>query len=345
MFTTRRNGSFIKQFVGPGNNKIVCFKFWQAVIASGCPGECSYCFLQNQYPYRSKMYDIKGTLFDNLKEIAPEVQKWLKRPGQQGLIVGENQDGLAFESPYKKLLGITPLEILTPLFEEQNPNAHTLIVLSKFTSTQYVEALGAAKNVIYSWSLSLPSISRKYERKVASLEARLKKAAEMKKAGFRIRFRLDALAPIPNWEEEIKQVIDRVNDIEPEMLTIGALRSSHKSNLRRAAEVDGRDSSIFDYIEARDPSGFKYRTENEFHKNSFRKVHETLNSSIKLGLCKEDVSLWQSIGVEWQGCHCLSGAEDLVTKPRNSLLEQTKNNHLKVRPLPLINIVPKAYPH
>jgi DNA repair photolyase len=345
MFKTQRNGSFIKQFVGPGNNKIVCFKFWQAVIASGCPGECSYCFLQNQYPYRSKLYDIKGTLFENLSDIVPEVKKWLKRPGKQGLILGENQDGLAFESPYKKLLGFTPLELLIPLFENENPVGHTLIVLSKFTSTQYAESLGGIKNVVFSWSLSLPSISKKYEKKVASLDARLRKAAELKEKGFRIRFRLDALAPIPNWEEELTEVIERINDIEPEMLTIGALRSSHKSNLRRTAEKNQRDGSIFDYISTIDPSGFKYRTETSFHLQSFRKIKNLLKANIRLGLCKEDISIWQGANVEWQGCHCLSGVEDSVTKPQNHLLEQTKNTYPVGRSLPIVLAAPKICSH
>ena len=140
MFSIDRAGSFIKQFSGPGENNIICFKFWQAVIASGCPGECAYCFLQTQYPYRTGLYDLKGTLFNNLRDILPEARRWLTQPVPAGLILGENQDGLAFEGPYKKALGVTPLELLIPLFTDENPVRHLLIVLSKFTSTSYAEA-------------------------------------------------------------------------------------------------------------------------------------------------------------------------------------------------------------
>lgn len=324
MKVTKRTGSFIKQFVGPGDNGIVCFKFWQAVIASGCPGECSYCFLQNQFPYRSGQYDIKGTLFENLADIVGEVRHWLTRKEPLGLILGENQDGLAFEGPYRKLIGKTPLELLIPLFEDENPNHHLLIVLSKFTSTSYAEAFGPAKNVVFSWSLSLPTISRLYEKKVATLEARLERAAELKRKGFRIRFRLDALAPIPGWEKDLDTILEKINAIAPEMLTIGALRSSHKSNLRRAAAANGRDDSIFDHIATIDPSGFKYRTEHDFHTTSFRRVKALLDPKITLGLCKEDVSLWKEIGVEWRGCHCLNSPVDTVTKAQAHLLAQTR---------------------
>src|SRR5260370_7314272 len=96
MKTTHRTGNFIKQFSGPGENGIVCFKFWQAVVASGCPGECAYCFLQTQTPYRRGLYDVKGTLFENLRDMEPEVNEWLQQPVPPGMIIGENQTGLPF---------------------------------------------------------------------------------------------------------------------------------------------------------------------------------------------------------------------------------------------------------
>jgi len=324
MIVTHRGGSFIKQFSGPGENNIICFKFWQAVVASGCPGECAYCFLQTQFPYRSGIYDLKGTLFDNLRDIVPETERWLRRAQPAGLIIGENQDGLAFEGPYKKQLGVTPLELLIPLFSsaDNNANGHLLIVLSKFTSTQYAEALDPSRNVIFSWSLSLPTISDKYEKKVAPLQARLKKAAEMKLAGHRIRFRLDALAPIPNWERELKELVRDINKIKPEMLTIGALRASNTGALRGAAEKNKRDGSIFDHISTVDPSGFKYRTEQGFHVRAFRLIKELLNRDIALGLCKEDVSMWREIGAPWQGCHCLHGTDDVITAARIEALHE-----------------------
>jgi spore photoproduct lyase len=318
MLVAHRSGSFIKQFGGPGENGIVCFKFWQAVVASGCPGECSYCFLQTQYPYRTGRYDIKGTLFDNLRDIVPEVLRWLKQSEPAGLIIGENQDGLAFEGPYKKEIGVTPLELLIPLFSspQHNPVGHSLIVLSKFTNTQFAEDLGPSDNVIFSWSLSLPTISRYYEKKVASLEARLAKAAEMKLRGYRVRFRLDALAPIPEWEAELHEVMARINRIAPEMLTIGALRASNAKSLRKAAERNFRDATIFDHIATVDPSGFKQRTEHNFHIRAFQLIKSLLNPKIALGLCKEDATMWQEIEAGWQGCHCLHGANDRITQSR-----------------------------
>jgi spore photoproduct lyase len=332
MLVTSRAGSFIKQFAGPGAGDIICFPFYQAVISSGCPGECSYCFLQDLTPYRvPNFYSIKGTLFENLPDIVPQTRAWLKKlTTPTGLIVGENQDGLAFEQPYKKLLGVTPLEMLIPLFTKENPAGHTLIVLSKFTATSYAEALGPSPNVVFSWSLSLPTISARYEKKVASLESRLRKAAELKSRGYRVRFRLDALAPIPGWADELKYVMGRINDVGPEMLTIGALRATNVKTLRTAAEKNGRDATIFDYISAKDASGFKHRTEEGFHTEVFSQIRQLLSPGITAGLCKEDLSMWLPAGFEWEGCHCLHSDRDAVTAPRLYLLERTRKQPVRV---------------
>src|SRR5580704_11083917 len=106
MRVVERSSPFIRQFSGPGpDSQIVCFKFWQAVVASGCPGACAYCFLQTQEPYRTGLYDLNGTLFSNLRRLERETVAWLHASqSARGLIVGENQDGLAFERPYKRLL-------------------------------------------------------------------------------------------------------------------------------------------------------------------------------------------------------------------------------------------------
>jgi hypothetical protein len=321
---TRRKGSFLKQFAGPGESSIACFRFHQAVVASGCPGACSYCFLQTQAPYRDDLYDLRGTLFENLPEMAGEVDDWLKKPQPAGLIVGENQDGLAFERPYKKLLGVTPLEILVPRFTNANPAGHTLIVLSKFTTTEYAEACGVTPHVVFSWSLSLPSISRQYEQHVAPLEKRLACAERLKAAGWRIRFRLDALAPIPGWEDDLAAIMEHINQIGPELLTIGALRATNATALRASAAQNGRDASIFDYLRDKDPSGFKYRVEPQAHQAMFRRVKELLDPTIPFGLCKEDMSLWHTLGLPWQGCHCLHGPSDVVVRERRHLFPLTQ---------------------
>jgi hypothetical protein len=327
MRVVRRTSPFLKQFGGPrAETQIVCFKFWQAVVASGCPGACAYCFLQTQEPYRTGLYDLTGTLFENLHpRLENETQAWLAASSEpRGLIVGENQDGLAFERPYKALLGTTPLEVLVPLFLSPvtNPAGCRLVVLSKFTTTEHAEraaaAAGLAPNdrVIFSWSLSLPSISKRYERKVAPLARRLEAAARLKSTGWAVRFRLDALSPVEGWQRDVREIVDAINAVGPEMLTLGSLRASDAQRLKRAAMNNGRDGAIFDALRDKDPSGFKYRLDPSVQAAMFRAVKEHLDPAIPLDLCKEDLSVWRRLGLRFTGCHCLAGSADPVVHQR-----------------------------
>jgi len=321
MRVVERSSPFIRQFSGPGpDSQIVCFKFWQAVVASGCPGACAYCFLQTQEPYRTGLYDLNGTLFSNLRRLERETVAWLHASqSARGLIVGENQDGLAFERPYKRLLGITPLELMVPLFSSRvtNPFGSRLVILSKFTTTEFAEAAARPNDrVIFSWSLSLPTISRRYEKKVAPLERRLEAAARLKRMGWAIRFRLDALVPFDGWRQDVHDVVDAINAVEPEMLTLGSLRASNARSLQNSAIKNGRDGSIFNALADRDPSGFKYRLDPAIQAAMFREVRTRLDPSIRLDLCKEDASVWRRLGLKFSGCHCLAGHTDSLVRER-----------------------------
>jgi hypothetical protein len=99
------------------------------------------------------------------------------------------------------------------------------------------------------------------------------------------------------------------------MVTIGALRATSAKSLRKAAQRNGRDDSIFDYLtEDRDPSGFKYRIPFEEQKKMFKYVVERLTSTITPALCKEDQQLWNALGLPFRGCHCLIDSSDALVR-------------------------------
>src|SRR3989304_4854361 len=86
--------SFIKQFGGPGDDtSIVCFRFWELVVAAGCPFSCSYCFLQATPSYVFGHYPIKGAIFENWEDMIGEVEEWLDHPIPRMLVIGELQGG------------------------------------------------------------------------------------------------------------------------------------------------------------------------------------------------------------------------------------------------------------
>jgi spore photoproduct lyase len=321
-FPVAKRGKFIKQFTGPSEDSgVVCFKFWQLVHASGCPYRCAYCFLQTTTFFRFNKEALMGLIYENWRQMIEEVRLWLACPTPRMMIVGELQDGLAFDSAYAAVTGKSLTQHLIPLFAAQD--RHRLIFLTKSILTRHALALAPTPQVVFSWSVNAEYVGRRWELGAPPPSRRFAAAAKMKKAGWPIRFRLDPMIPYSEeaegWREGYGAAIDRINSLAPEMVTIGALRAS-TMGLASAAGKNGRPTDLFEYLSEKDPSGFKYRLPFESQVEMYRFVIDRLDRSrITAALCKEDVSLWKAVGLKFDGCHCLHGgprvAEELVSTP------------------------------
>ena len=126
-----------------------------------------------------------------------------------------------------------------------------------------------------------------------------------------MRFRLDPMVPYDGWREGYAEAIERINEVGPEMVTLGALRATSAKSLRSASRANGRDDSIFDFLtEEKDPSGFKYRIPFDVQVELFRFAIDHLSAKVIPALCKEDRELWDALGLRFRGCHCLLGGND-----------------------------------
>jgi spore photoproduct lyase len=240
-----------------------------------------------------------------------EVADWLTSPTPRMLIVGELQDGLAFDSAYASVTGKPLTHHLIPLFAAQQ--RHRLIFLTKSTLIKHALQLQPTPQVVFSWSVNAESVGKRWEQGAPLPSSRFAAAATMKDAGWPIRFRLDPMIPYresgEDWRQGYGEAIDRINSLAPEMVTLGALRAS-SMGLATAAAQNGRSVDLFAYLSEKDPSGFKYRLPFEDQVALYRFAIERLDRQrIKPALCKEDVSVWKEVGLEFNGCHCLlSGA-------------------------------------
>jgi DNA repair photolyase len=157
-----KRASFIKQFEGPAETSgIVCFRFWELVVAAGCPYQCSYCFLQATPSYVYGHYPLEGAIFANWQQMLDEVRDWLSHPVPRMLLVGELQDGLAFEGAYKRLTGRSVTEMLVPLFAAQT--RHRLIFLTKSVAVRYLLRMPPTDRVVLSWSVNAEEVGRRWE--------------------------------------------------------------------------------------------------------------------------------------------------------------------------------------
>jgi spore photoproduct lyase len=319
-FPVARRGRFIKQFDGPAeSSEVVCFKFWQLVHASGCPFRCAYCFLQTTTYFRINKAALMGQVYSNWQQMLEEVKAWLACPTPRMLIVGELQDGLAFDSAYAAVTGKPLTHHLIPLFAAQK--LHRLIFLTKSTLIKHALKLEPTPNVVFSWSVNAEYAGRRWELGTPLPSRRFAAAAMMQEAGWPIRFRLDPMIPYQDagetWKEGYAAAIERINALSPEMVTIGALRAS-TMGLATAAEKNGRPVDLFEYLSEKDPSGFKFRLPFKQQVEMYRFALDRLDrSKIVPALCKEDVSVWKAVGLKFDGCHCLNRGtsipEEIVT--------------------------------
>jgi len=309
--------SFIKQFKSPGaNSNIVCFKFWELVVAAGCPFSCSYCFLQATPSYVFGHYPIKGAVFENWRDMIREVKVWLEHPVPRMLVIGELQDGLAFDSAYRKIAGKSLTRMLIPLFAKQKK--HRLLFLTKSTVIRNALKLPPTSQVVFSWSVNAEEAARRWEAGAPAPLRRIEAARKMKEAGWPVRFRLDPMIPFDGWQEGYRDIIEKLNELNPEMITMGALRASN--TLRAHAGRNGRDASVFDMLTVKDPSGFKWRLPENVQIELFRFAYRHIeNGRAVPALCKEDKSVWEAVGMDFKGCHCLIDKNDEVVQKRRNL--------------------------
>lgn len=324
MQTGKRSANFIRQFGGPGEDtQIVCFKFWQLVVAGGCPYRCAYCFLQTVPWFRFRPDELYGLVYTNTEDMVAELKEWLADSTPKMMIAGELQDGLVFDSAYKKVNGVPLTHLLIPLFASQKK--HRLIFLTKSTQIQHALELAPTSQVVFSWSVNAEEVGQRWEHGTPLPSERFTAAEKMKKAGWPIRFRLDPMVPYPGWKQGYSEAIKRINSLSPEMVTLGALRATSYNGLRNAAKSNGRDDSIFDFLtEEKDPSGFKYRIPFETQVELFRFAIDHLHSRITPALCKEDKALWRALGMKFDGCHCLLASDDAIVAERRLEMKHAK---------------------
>ncbi|MBA7632477.1 hypothetical protein ES703_40023 [subsurface metagenome] len=289
------DGSIIKRFERTPTPKkktdVICPHFLELKWATGCPYDCSWCYLKGTLrflPYKTKPR-IKS--FEKIKDHLNAFLECTKEP--EILNSGELADSLMLEGNKRSFTNF-----IAPFFEEQDK--HKVLFLTKSNRIKNLLKLKTHNKIIISFTLNAIPVAKKWELKTPSVESRIKAAKALSNEGFEVRIRIDPMIPTRNWKEYYIQLINLIfESLKPERITLGSLR--------------GLQSTI---NESRDKSWVKYLTENsnwgkKIDINSrlamYREIIAVLKKEYKyknISLCKETVAIWEILKLNHTKIRC-----------------------------------------
>ncbi|RKX66573.1 MAG: hypothetical protein DRP41_01745 [Thermodesulfobacteriota bacterium] len=292
------NGSIIVRFdkTPPPQkaNDVVCPHFLELKWAYGCPYDCAWCYLKGTFRMRKegikpafkKREIIKSHLLSLFRE---------KKGGSEALNAGEIADSLMGEfgnNPFSKFI--------TPLFETQNK--YKLLFVTKGTNIKHLLDISEHKNTVVSFSINATPVAERWEYRAPSVYERIMAAKKLYEAGYTVRFRIDPMVPIENWQLHYRKLIEIVfQNLIPERITIGSLRGLQST-------INGvKDKSWINFLEERTNWGKRISFSIRLEMYSY--VVSLLNEKgfYNLALCKETIGIWEALKLDWRNirCNCL----------------------------------------
>ncbi|MBI4642558.1 MAG: DNA photolyase [Deltaproteobacteria bacterium] len=275
----------------PGTKDYICCGYQVLQVGLNCPLDCTYCVLQGYLNIPAI------TIFVNVEDLLAEVDAGLAADPRKvwRLGTGEFGDSLALD----ELTGLN--EILIPFFAAR-PRA-ALEIKSKWHRLERLLSLGPNPQVIFAWSLNPPEIIRSEEQGTATLEARLKAAAQAAAAGFRLAFHFDPLIYFPGWEDAYRRTVERLGAAAPAAavawISLGGLR--FLPPMRQLLQQRFPLSRIGAFEMVRAPDG-KLRYFKDLRLEMYARLREWLEEALPgalVYLCMESPRIWQAF-CGWQ---------------------------------------------
>jgi DNA repair photolyase len=200
-----------------GSAEFACCGYLVLTIASQCPMDCSYCFLQEY------LADNPGfKIYANYADAFAELDALARRAPGRALRVGTGElaDSLAFDS-------VTGLSRDLVAFFAARDNL-TLELKTKTDEIANLLALDPRGRVMVSWTLSTPRMHAASEHRTAPPSARIAAARRVLDAGYRVAFHFDPIIAYEGAERDYLSLIDELLTVVPAhriaFVSMGGLR-------------------------------------------------------------------------------------------------------------------------
>ena len=282
------NGSRIIALFYKTGKDIVCPHFWELKAWTGCPFNCSYCYLQGTF----RGAERKKPRMKDEKLITRYLEEFLRWADDNGLVTllntGEVADSLGVPAYVKRFL-----EIALPILR-RHPG-HKVLFLTK-GGTHHVKVLekipeDMRNRFIVSFSINPQVIVEKFEKGTASSSDRIEATKIAQEMGFEVRIRIDPMIPVEGWvmyyRELVRELLDKV---KPSRVTLGTLRALKKTVMY------AKDKSWIRYV--LEPSPWGLRVEGKLRIKMYELTIESLKEyefKGDIALCKETLDVWDAL--------------------------------------------------
>ncbi len=291
-----KDGSIIKRFdktpppVEPTD--VVCPHFFELKWATGCPFDCSWCYLKGTLRFLPEKAKPRVKDYDKIESHLRAFFSLSDHP-KEILNTGELADSLMSENsgrPFSKFI--------ISLFKEQQK--HKVLFLTKGTNIKNLLEINPHGQVIMSFSLNAHEVAKRWEKGAPKVLDRIKAAKKLQEAGYETRVRIDPMIPVPNWENYYRETIDKIfENIVPERITLGSLRGLQST-------INGSsDKSWVKYLAERSNWGKKveFTVRYKMYLSILDYLRERYAYS-QVALCKETKAMWQKLGLDYRKIRC-----------------------------------------
>ncbi len=283
----RHRGAFLRHCPA-GTAGLVCCNYLVVTLASNCPMDCSYCFLQDYLADAPAL-----TAYTNVDDALAELDAVLRAHPERRLRIGtgELSDSLALDP-------LTDLSrLLVPFFAARR-NA----VLELKTKTDCVAGLldlAPRGQVVVSWSVNATAVVERDEAGTATLAERLAAARRVQAGGYLVGFHFDPLIEFDGWEAGYAAAVEAIaRAVDPAgiaWVSLGSLRLS--AGLAQAVRQRAAPGHVLaaELVAGRDG---KARVWRGLRLRMYRVMAERLRAAlgpVPLYLCMEPPGVWERI--------------------------------------------------
>jgi len=271
-----------------GSAEFACCGYLVLTLASNCPMDCSYCFLQ-EYLADNPGFQVYANYADAMGELDRLAHR---APGRQLRVgTGELADSLAFD----RITGIS--RDLVESFAARE--GLTLELKTKTDEIDNLLDVDPRGHTIVSWTLSPDAVFRSSEHRTAPPAVRIESARRVLDAGYRVGFHLDPIIAYPDAARDYGELLDELFDsVAPDRIaffSMGTMRMTPK--LRSAARERFPNDRMLLGEEVLSPDG-RFRAFAPMRIPLYRQISERIKAAapkVPTYLCMEQATVHRKV--------------------------------------------------